>query len=456
MLPSLRLVANALAALRGSPLASPSAHAELEAAHDLIEANATSSLGPPPQGHHTRIIVTAPSEAATDPALVRGFLQGGMQLLRINAAHDMGGAAAMVAHLRAAQAATGLHCLVQVDLAGPKLRTGPMPEEKGKKKRQQQVLNGSLKKLLKKGGGGPGNPKSRKPGLTLRPGDTLEVNLGDSPCREPKKEGGDFVISVPVPEVFSAVVPGHSLLLDDGKFVGKVLETGPGRFRAQLTHVAGGKAKLGAEKGVNLPDTRLQLPALTVTDHEDLAQALKLKPDAIALSFVQTEADVTQLQGLLDASPAGRGCAIYLKIETATAFENLPSLLLAAMRRPKFAVMVARGDLGVEVGFARLSEVQEEIMWLCEAAHAPAIWATQVLESMAKTGLPSRGDVTDVASAGRAEACMLNKGPYMTAVLALLNDVLTRMAAHERKRMHLKRRLQVAITGPRTVAGSNN
>ena len=100
-----------------------------------------------------------------------------------------------------------------------------------------------------------------------------------------------------------------------------------------------------------------------------------------------------------------------LKIETQAAFNRLPMLLLAAMRHPPVAVMVARGDLGVEVGFERLSEVQEEILWLCEAAHVPVIWATQVLESLAKGGMPSRAEVTDAAMGSRAECVMLNKGP---------------------------------------------
>jgi pyruvate kinase len=136
--------------------------------------------------------------------------------------------------------------------------------------------------------------------------------------------------------------------------------------------------------------------------------------------------------------------AVLLKIETAAAFAQLPALLLAAMRRPRYGVMVARGDLAVEVGFGRLSEVQEEMLWLCESAHAPVMWATQVLDTMARTGAPSRAEVTDAAMAGRSEAVMLNKGPFMNDVLALLRDVLARMTLHESKKMHLLRRLTVS------------
>ena len=106
--------------------------------------------------------------------------------------------------------------------------------------------------------------------------------------------------------------------------------------------------------------------------------------------------------------------------------------------------MVARGDLGVEVGFERLSEVQEEILWLCEAAHVPVIWATQVLESLAKGGMPSRAEVTDAAMGSRAECVMLNKGPYIRETLRFLIDVLGRMEEHQHKKTSRLRKLRVS------------
>jgi pyruvate kinase len=108
--------------------------------------------------------------------------------------------------------------------------------------------------------------------------------------------------------------------------------------------------------------------------------------------------------------------------------------------------MVARGDLGVELGFERLAEVQEEILWLCEAAHVPVIWATQVLESLAKDGTPSRAEVTDAAWSTRAECVMLNKGPHIVRTITFLRDVLARMGAHRDKGTSLMRRLDVAAT----------
>jgi pyruvate kinase len=130
-----------------------------------------------------------------------------------------------------------------------------------------------------------------------------------------------------------------------------------------------------------------------------------------------------------------------LKIETRRAFEALPQLLLTGLRSPPIGVMVARGDLAVEVGFARLAEVQEQILWLCEAAHVPVFWATQVMETLAKTGMPSRSEVSDAAMAVRAECVMLNKGPFQVAAMRMLDDVLRRMQAHQQKQRATLRRL---------------
>jgi pyruvate kinase len=103
--------------------------------------------------------------------------------------------------------------------------------------------------------------------------------------------------------------------------------------------------------------------------------------------------------------------------------------------------MVARGDLAIECGFERLAEVQEEMLWLCDAAHVPVIWATQVLDQMARTGQPSRAEISDAAMAGRAECVMLNKGPYIAEAVAALDDIISRMSSHQLKKMNLLRRL---------------
>ena len=108
-------------------------------------------------------------------------------------------------------------------------------------------------------------------------------------------------------------------------------------------------------------------------------------------------------------------------------------------------VMIARGDLAIESGYQRLAELQEEMLWLAEAAHVPVVWATQVLETLAKTGLPSRAEITDAAMGERAECVMLNKGPYVAEAVAALDDILRRMEQHQYKKRSLYRRLHLAL-----------
>ena len=167
------------------------------------------------------------------------------------------------------------------------------------------------------------------------------------------------------------------------------------------------------------------------------------RADGIGLSFVRTPADVQQLEKELDRLNAKQK-SIVLKIETGQAFDNLPRLLLSCLHLSSVGIMVARGDLAVEVGFERMAEVQEEILWLCEAAHMPVIWATQVLESMAQRGAPSRAEVSDAAMSERAECVMLNKGPFIVETVRFLSGVLERMTAHQSKKSSMLRRLAVS------------
>jgi len=200
--------------------------------------------------------------------------------------------------------------------------------------------------------------------------------------------------------------------------------------------------KLRSDKGINLPDTQLRTPSLTTDDHANLPFIAR-HADLVGYSFVRKPSDVEQLQEELRR--LGReDMGIILKIETKETFDNLPEIFLTAMRSPHVGVMIARGDLAVEIGFERIAEVQEELLWLCEAAHLPGIWATQVLEKLAKKGQASRAEITDAAMSGRAECVMLNKGPYIVKAVDTLADILTRMQAHQVKRKASLRPLNVA------------
>jgi pyruvate kinase len=196
------------------------------------------------------------------------------------------------------------------------------------------------------------------------------------------------------------------------------------------------------ERGINLPETTLSLPALGPKDLADLTSVVSWA-DAIAMSFVQREEDVAMLQDALRENGA-ENLGIILKIEKQRAFAGLPRLLLAAMRQRSCGVMIARGDLAVEAGFERMAEMQEEILSIAEAAHVPTIWATQVLENLAKEGVLSRPEVTDAAMSARAEAVMLNKGPFIVEAIRALDDILGRMREHQSKKRSLYRALSVS------------
>jgi hypothetical protein len=160
--------------------------------------------------------------------------------------------------------------------------------------------------------------------------------------------------------------------------------------------------RLRPDKGLNFPGTTLRITPLTARDRQDLG-FVACHADLIGYSFVQDPGDVAALVDALASgdAPARRDLGLVLKIETGLAVRHLPELIVAVAGHLPTAVMIARGDLAVEVGFERLAEVQEELLWLCEAAHVPVIWATQVLEQLAQEGLRARGEVTDAAMGAR-------------------------------------------------------
>jgi pyruvate kinase len=249
-------------------------------------------------------------------------------------------------------------------------------------------------------------------------------------------------ISCTLPEIFADLHPKEPVWFDDGKIGGVIESVSAERVTVRITTAKPGGDKLGEDKGINFPDSAIRLPAMTKKDIADLAFVVK-HADIVGLSFVRRPQDVAALQtelARLNASEMG----IMLKIETRTAFEHLPAILLQAMRGGNVGVMIARGDLAVECGWERLAEVQEEILWVCEAAHVPVIWATQVLENLAKTGAPSRAEITDAAMGERAECVMLNKGPHLVHAVRMLDDILCRMEAHQSKKSPRLRRLHLS------------
>jgi len=233
--------------------------------------------------------------------------------------------------------------------------------------------------------------------------------------------------------------PGQPVWIDDGK-LGAIVEAVTGQ--GALLRVTVAKAigvRIQSDKGINFPEAEFNLPPLTEKDLTDL-DFVCVHADLVGFSFVETLDDMEQLMSELAKRKASE-LPIIAKIETNRAVKNLPDIILGTISRHKLGIMIARGDLAVELGSARLAEIQEELLWLCEAAHVPVIWATQVLESIAKKGTRSRPEFTNAAMAVRAECVMLNKGPYILDAIEALVNVMVRMHEHQRKKFSRLRAL---------------
>jgi pyruvate kinase len=540
-------------ALRGNPRAKrqlsrltkkQGAALSWEAANDYLRQHTRDVLGPRPDGRHIYIMVTAPPAKEADSAWMAKMLRAGMNVLRINCAHEGEREwADIIAALGAGRAETRKDCRVLMDLAGPKIRTGPVagtrriatwkpskddlgemtaparvrlrrasaaPETgmepslilsdkafamvragdalrfrdaRGKKReleirevqRDELVGFGTERAyMLEKVRAHLQRGNEQVCDVTIEVGEAsgaaVDVKVGDplvltgraTPGKPPRRDREGRVekpgvVTCTLPAALDKLAVGQRVLFDDGR-IHTVVEGARkkrGEYLLRVVRTQKGTAKLRAEKGINLPDTVTTVPSLTAEDRIALAFVAK-HADAVSLSFVRRPEDVRALHAELDRleRPA---IAVVLKIETRAGFENLPRLLLEGLQRPPLAVMIARGDLAVEVGFERLAELQEEILWMCEAAHVPAIWATQVLETLARTGVPSRAEVTDAAASVAAECVMLNKGPFIDEAVRVLSDILGRMEKHHYKKRSLFRKLQVSTfieRRPRTAAAA--
>jgi|APLak6261703504_1056268.scaffolds.fasta_scaffold02069_2 pyruvate kinase len=499
----------------------------MESSRKLLARHTDELLGAPPQERAVRIMVTLSTEAAADYGLIRQLVQSGMDIARINCAHDGPDEwRAMAANVRRAAKAERRPVRILMDVGGPKLRTGALPagapvlklrplrDEFGRvvlpclvgmrasgaslpvtgasahfgvdaawldqlelgdhvDLTDARGARRSLRVVLREEGGvlaecprtaylvSDTRLKRRRKGARPRassvsdlpsPEGTLQLERGGilhltrdanhAPVFKSNKKQQHPVpaVACTLPEIFRDVCVGERIWFDDGRIGGVIRRIEKNWLEVEITHARDGGEKLASDKGINLPDSQLKLPALTAKDLEDLAVVAQLA-DLVGLSFVQRASDITALRtGLRQLGKPDLG--IVLKIETRRAFENLPELLFSAMTSKAAGIMIARGDLAVECGYERLAEVQEEILWAAEAAHMPVIWATQVLETLAKTGLPSRAEITDAAMGERAECVMLNKGPHIAEAMRTLDDILRRMQAHQTKKRSLLRALR--------------
>ncbi len=308
----------------------------------------------------TKIVATIGPRAETGGELVR-LLSAGVDVVRLNGAHCRpGDIARRVALVREAEKALGRPVGVLLDLGGPKIRVGPIVGDT----------------------------------TVWEAGDLVEIVPGRVP-------GSGRTISVTYPALLSEVAPGAEIRIADGLIRLKVEKRERGSLRARV--LAGGTVRKGA--GVNLPSSALSAPAVTPKDRRDLREGLEAGIQFVGLSFVRSVEHVKALRRLLAAAPVERRPWIVSKIERVEAVRALREIAAASD-----VLMVARGDLGVEIGLAAVPGVQRAILAVGREKAVPVIVATQMLESMVENPVPTRAEVSDVAGAVHdgADAVMLS------------------------------------------------
>ena len=397
VMPTLDAVERALSAIAGVESAPARASLSIDDGVQLLARHATELLETP-MPHMTRIVVTIPPWAAGNVPFLHSLIDAGMDVARINASHgDPAQWKASIDALRTAAASAGRRIPVCIDLAGPKVRTGMCAS-------------------------GP---------IALVAGDRLVLHAASNESIDgPRDAEGRLTaparVAVRPREVVEHVAAGHRVMFDDGNIRASCIavDRAKGEVTVEVDAVRTGAWGLKDRKGVNVPDTDMPIAALTDEDLKTLEFVVE-HVDIVAMSFVRTPGDIADLHRAIQAR-THRTIGVVAKVETPQACRALPEILLELMKSPPCGVMLARGDLGVEIGFEHLPEAQDEILSLCEAAHVPVIWATQVLESMTEHGFPTRGEVTDAADAARADAIMLGIGPFMVDTVAFVEDLLAR------------------------------
>jgi len=377
--------------------------------HQHTKKKAIKLFGKNDYTNHISLMITLDSTVATEVNYLAELLMGGMRVARINCAHDDEKVwKKMVQALKKAESQTGLHCKIYMDLAGPKFRV----------------------QLPGKG--------SRSGKMEIALYDLIPMYDPSVPCLENER-----VIGCHETGVVEKLVPGAVILIDDGMIEATVRTSLHKKAILQITRISG-KPVIKAGKGINFPNTYIEANPLTKEDIFSLNFVMKYA-HLVGYSFVRTPSDIAFLRNQINNLKTNTKVPqLILKIETPESVKNLPDLLLEAMKDGIFGVMIARGDLAVEIGFERLSEIQEEILWLCEASHTPVIWATQVLEQLNKTGVASRSEITDAYKAAQAECIMVNKGTHLLEVLATLKNVAKRSRRHHLKKRYALPPLQIA------------
>jgi pyruvate kinase len=351
-------------------------------------------------------IVATLGPASSTADIVRRLFLGGADVFRLNFSHgtaeDHG---RRVAIIRDLEQQTGRPIGIIADLQGPKHRVGVF-------------ASGSV---------------------TLVEGQEFRFDLSDAP-------GSERRVCLPHPEIFAVLTPGSQLLLDDGRL--RLAVERCGTDFAETSVIVGGP--LSGHKGVNVPGVVLPLTSLTAKDHADLTLALQLGVDWVALSFVQRPEDIMEARAII-----GNRAWIISKLEKPAAVERLEEIIAASD-----AVMVARGDLGVELPAERVPAIQKRIIRSCRRIGKPVVVATQMLESMVSSPVPTRAEASDVATAiyDGADAVMLSAesaaGQYPVEAVGMMNRIIEQTEADPQYRQLIDASHSPAAPGHVDVAGS--
>lgn len=346
----------------------------------------------------TKIMITVPSNYADEKEWFKNLSQEGVHLFRINTAHDNPSAWKEMAGEIKNACSDEKELKIYVDLAGPKIRTSIIKSKKSDK------------------------PKKYK----LFCGDTVLIHpVGQPPLKKAAKQY-DAVVGCTLEHLGGLVKVGDKVFVDDGKIEMVIDEILGDDIVCKVVSRNEKGISLKDEKGINFPNSDIAVRAICDHDKEVLPHICEYA-DIIGISFAQTSEDIHDLIDELDRLGKKGKIAIVAKIETQKGVENLPEILEALIEYGHSGIMIARGDLAIEIGFENLAYMQEEILDLCTAAHMPVILATQVLESKMKTNIPSRAEISDVVFAHKAECVMLNKGDYALETIKILTTILKQM-----------------------------
>ncbi len=328
--------------------------------------------------HHTKIVATL-GPATDSPEKIEAMIANGVDLIRINMAHATPEwVAERMERIRAASKKIGLAAAVMMDVKGPEIRTGKVDDD-----------------------------------IDLIPGEHFSFYTDEEIA--PSAQG----VSVNYPNLPEDVEIGKEILVDSGLIRLKVIEIEPDKVTCEV--VIGGE--LGSKRHINLPGVLVKLPALTEKDKTDLTAGAKVGIDFVALSFVRQASDIEELREFLDS--IGSRAKIIAKIEDQAGVRNLQDIIEATD-----GVMVARGDLGIEIEYSELPLVQRDIVERCRIEGKPVIIATHLLESMIDSPIPTRAEISDVSNAIReqADAIMLSgettTGQYPMEAIDVMNNII--------------------------------